>query len=533
MHRLLIALLAALDAVLATAGGIAVVLAPLTLLWVFGVGNPDWSALWPASAAIWHLGHLVPVTITLPDAYLAATGIDPTFATFTLSLAPLAFAAFTGLFAARSGSRAAEAGAGLTGWLSGSLVFAALSAGIALTSQASLVASETWLAILLPTLIFLVPSLIGAVVGAWRVGDDGPVDAVRGWIERMPSAWAPVPALALRGLAITTLGLVSVGAVVVLAGLIARASQVIGLYQASNADGIGATVIALGQLFYLPTLVLWAMSFAAGPGFALGTDTAVTPAATQVGALPGIPVLGAVPDSTSSWLLLLMLLPIAVGALTGWILRSRMPSTTGPEPLGPRSVLAVAVAALTGGMGALAAVVSSGSIGPGRLADTGPQPGPLALTLGLEVLVGLAILLLSPRFGGYESDDRYEERNDRGFSFFAREHTPFDRDEHWTGPTPTGSPAGAGISHDVWPSSYRDPDAVATDTALGVRGSARGSSPSSASPVSSPPVSSPPVSESPVAGASGGAPDELSDDEVRARIRAAWSEHGGEPDDRR
>jgi len=525
MHRLLIALLAALDAVLAAAGGIAVVLAPLTLLWVFGVGNPDWSALWPASAAVWHLGHLVPVSVTLPDGYLAATGIDPTFATFTLSLAPLAFAAFTGLFAARSGSRAAEAGAGLTGWLSGSLVFAALSAGIAFTSRASLVASETWLAILLPSLIFLVPSLLGALAGAWRVGDDGPVDAVRGWIERMPAAWAPVPGLALRGLAVTTLGLIGVGGLVVLAGLVARASQVIGLYQASNADGIGATVIALGQLFYLPTLVLWGMSFAAGPGFALGTDTAVTPAATQVGALPGIPVLGAVPDSTSSWLLLLVLLPIAVGALTGWILRSRMPFTTRPEPLAPRLVLAVAVAALTGGMGALAAVVSSGSIGPGRLADTGPQPGPLALTLGLEVLVGLAILLLSPRFGGDENHVRYEERDDRGVSFAAREHVPFDRDEHWTGPTPTGSPVGAGISHDVWPSSYREPDAVATDTALGVRGS--GSRPSASGPSVVAPAT---VSEGSRADASAGASDELSDDEVRARIRAAWSEHGGEPD---
>ncbi len=363
------------------------------------LGAPDWGALWPASAAVWHLGHLVPVTVTLPDAYLAATGIDPSFATFTLSLAPLAFAAFTALFAARSGVRAGEAGAALTGWLSGSLVFTGVASIVALTANADLVASETWLAILLPALLFLVPSFIGAVIGAWRVGDDGPVDAVRDRIERMPAAWAPVPGLVLRGLALTTLGLVAVGGVVVVAGLIARSTQVIGLYQASNADGIGATVIALGQLVYLPTLVLWAVAFTAGPGFALGTDTAVTPAATQVGALPGIPVLGAVPDSTSSWLLLLVLLPVGVGALTGWILRSRMPSTVEPEPLAPRLVVALAVAVLTGGVGALAALASAGAIGPGRLTDTGPQSGPLALALGLEVLVGLAILLLSPRFG--------------------------------------------------------------------------------------------------------------------------------------
>jgi hypothetical protein len=409
MHRLLVALLAALDAVLAAAGGIAVILAPLALLWVFGVGDPDWGALWPAAASIWHLGHLVPVAVTLPDAYLAATGIDPTFASFTVSLAPLAFAAFTALFAARSGARAAAAGAAITGWLSGSVVFAGIAALVGLSANAELVASEVWLAILLPSLLFFVPSLLGAFIGAWRVGDDGPVDALRSRIRRLPHAWADVPALVARGLAFTALGLAAVGGVVVVAGLIARSAQVIGLYQASNADAIGASVIALGQLMYLPTLVVWAVAFTAGPGFALGTDTAITPAATQVGALPGIPVLGAVPDSSSSWLLLLALLPVAVGVLTGWMLRSRMPRTAGPEPFGPRLVVTLAVAVLTGGVGALAALASSGSIGPGRLADTGPEPGPLALALGLEVLVGLAILLLSPRGGG---DDVYDDPYD-------------------------------------------------------------------------------------------------------------------------
>jgi len=503
MHRLLVALLAALDAVLAAASGIAVVLAPLTLLWVVGLGSPDWSALWPATAGIWHLGHLVPVTVTLPDAYLAATGIDPSLATFTLSLAPLVFAAFTGLFAARSGRRAAEAGAPFTGWISGSLVFAALASVVALTANAALVASEVWLAILLPSVLFAGPALLGAVVAAWRIGDDGLVDSLRAHLARLPRDWAAVPTLALRGVGITTLGLVAVGGVVVTAGLIARSAQIIALYQASNVDGIGATVIALGQLVYLPTLVLWAVSFAAGPGFALGTDTAITPAATQVGALPAIPVLGIVPDATSSWLLLLVLLPLAVGAVAGAILRSRMPRTTGPEPLAPRLSLAVAVAVLTGGVGALIAVVARGAIGPGRLVETGPEPGPLALALGLEVLVGLAILLLSPRIGPSRADDdvwapRTETVAPRAAAILP---DPYDRDADATGPAPRVSAPGMGIQADVHPEWD------------GVRPSAASADPAgSARPVD--------VGGAPAALAKD---EPLSEDEVRARIRAAWS----------
>jgi len=475
MHRVLVVLLAALDAVLAAAGGIAMVLAPLALVWVVALGSPDWSALWPTTAAVWHLGHLVPLEVTLPDAYLATTGIDPSSARFTLSLAPLALAAFTGLFAARSGRRAAEAGAPLTGWLSGSIVFAAVATLVALTSGADLVASETWQGIVFPTLIFAVPSLLGAFVTAWRIGDDGAVDALRARVDDLPAAWAPVLPLTLRGVGITTLGLVGVGALVVVAGLIGRSTQVISLYQSSNADAAGATAIALGQLVYLPTLVLWGLSFAAGPGFAVGIGTSVTPAATQVGVLPGIPVLGAVPESTTVWLLLLALLPVGVGALAGWILHGHLPAVADPEPIAPRLVLTLSVAVLTGGVGALAAVVSHGSIGPGRLADVGPEPGPLALALGLEVLVGLAVVLLSPRPGAAPDGPAVPRRERRPAPVLA---SPMDHHEPDAAPAAPQEGSGIATHVDGW-----------------------GAAPGSSEP----------------------APDGEVDDEVRARIRDAWS----------
>ncbi len=77
---------------------------------------------------------------------------------------------------------------------------------------------------------------------------------------------------------------------------------------------------------------------------------------------------------------------------------ARSPSTTDAgDPIGARAVIALGIAALSGAGAALLSWLASGSIGPGRLAEVGPEPGPVALAVGLEVLVGAAILLLSPR----------------------------------------------------------------------------------------------------------------------------------------
>ena len=136
MHRLIVAILAAVDAAIAVAVGVAATLAPVTLLWVFGLGvTADWGALWPASAVIWQFGNLVPLAVTIPAEYVAATGIDPDAASFTLSLAPLAFATFTAIFAARSGVSASQADAWITGVVVGSAPFAALATLVALTSS--------------------------------------------------------------------------------------------------------------------------------------------------------------------------------------------------------------------------------------------------------------------------------------------------------------------------------------------------------------------------------------------------------------
>lgn len=442
MHRLTVALLAAVDAAIAVAVGIAATLAPLTLLWVFGLGiGADWNALWPTAVTVWQFGNLVPVLVTLPADYLAATGIDPAAASFVLSLSPLAFAAFTAIFAARSGVRASRAEAWGTGAATGAVVFGALAAVAGFTAQNLVGDTELWQAILVPTLVFALPALAGALITEWREAGGGYVAVLRDRAQAARHHWGDAPALIARGSAVVLVGLIGLGAAVTAAAVLLRGGQVVSLFQVSNADGLGATVITLAQLAYLPTMVVWGMAFGAGPGFVVGDGGTVSPAGTQVGVVPGIPILGALPESTTPWLLLLALVPVGLGAFAGWIARSRLlgaggvaPSRTAartdvvveddrtaaltglltsaspgrpgadeprgePEvdPIGARLVIAVGIAVVSAAGAALLSAVASGGLGPGSLARLGPEPGPVALAVGLEVLVGAAILLLSPR----------------------------------------------------------------------------------------------------------------------------------------
>lgn len=430
MQRLLVALLAAFDAAIAAAVGLVVLLAPLTLLWTLAFGvTADWGALWPLTGTLWEFGHGVPLAVTIPDELLVALAIPPQAASFAVSITPLAFLLFTLLFAARSGARAATAGTWLLGSLSGTVAFAAISTGVALTARLDAVQTPLLLAIVLPVAVYLVGALCGAVRVAWEEGDGGILDRLH---DRMDARedWAPIPAAIVRGAAFTLIGVVGAAALALAVTTLFRGGEVVALFQTARVDALGATVMALAQLVYLPTLIVWVASWLAGPGFAVGVGTAVSPAGTQLGVVPGIPVFGLLPENSSMWMLIVVLVPIAAGAFAAWAVRSRLVWEGTPLGTMQRAAIAVGIAVVSAGVAGLAAVLANGSMGPGRLAEVGPAALPFMLALGLEVLVGASILLLSPR----HRDELAEERTDR----WIAEMTESD-------PTlvPSGAPASA------------------------------------------------------------------------------------------
>ncbi|WP_433556807.1 cell division protein PerM [Pseudonocardia xinjiangensis] len=134
-----------------------------------------------------------------------------------------------------------------------------------------------------------------------------------GWLGRFPGWFRPT----LRATAMAVTGLVLVGSVVLLVGLALGVADVAAAYEELAPDfgaGLGVTLLALA---YLPNAVIASLSWALGPGIAVGTGVA-TPLAASAGERSSFPLLAALPTSAPPvWAAVVFLLPIAVGVLAG------------------------------------------------------------------------------------------------------------------------------------------------------------------------------------------------------------------------
>src|SRR5690606_19278258 len=401
MKPVMVVALAALDALIASVVGLVGILAPLMVVWLALFSDVDaWGALWPTSVRIWQLWHLVPVNIDL-TAFTSDLGIAETGARFWLGLPPLLFGAFTLLFAARSGRRAVRAERPWSALGAAVVVVTGVAVGAQLTSTTPVATVHTWQGIVFPPLVYAIGMLCGIIQAAWNDGDGGPIDDLHDYVDGWGPAWRELPALVGRGTGVVVIGLGGAAGLLFAVLVAFHGDDIIALYEAAQADAMGAAAITLAQLAFVPTLLVWMGGWIAGPGFALGTGTAVSPSGTSLGVVPGVPIFGILPEGSSGWMLLSVLVPVALGALGGWIVRRTYANDwrfdgSGEEPYAPRAAIAVGIAVCSGAAWAAFAAVASGSLGPGRLADVGADPLAVGITVGLETLVGAAILLLAP-----------------------------------------------------------------------------------------------------------------------------------------
>ncbi|MCM0639855.1 cell division protein PerM [Cellulomonas wangsupingiae] len=184
--------------------------------------------------------------------------------------------------------------------------------------------------------------------------------------DRCPDA----AVVGVRAGLVATTGLLLLAAVVSLFWVLAGRATILDIVRGLSLDAVGGVVLAVAELAFVPNLVVWALAWVVGPGFAVGTGTRFAPDEVVAGPLPAVPMLGALPDATGGAVLAAPALVVAVGVLAGLAVRRWL------DPVRVRDVwVAVgAVAATSGLLVALLVAVASGSVGPGRMAEVGAHP---------------------------------------------------------------------------------------------------------------------------------------------------------------
>lgn len=170
--------------------------------------------------------------------------------------------------------------------------------------------------------------------------------------------------------------MVAVGAGLLLVSAVGNAGNMGSITSALDAGLFGTALLIILSLVYLPNAAIWASAFALGPGFAVGVGTTVSPSGIDLGLVPALPLLGALPSSVSAVAWMALALPIAVGALMGVAIHRRLPDA----PIATAGFTAAGAAGVVMMGMALLAMLSAGSAGGGRLAEVGAASGPVAVT---------------------------------------------------------------------------------------------------------------------------------------------------------
>ncbi|HSK26793.1 MAG TPA: DUF6350 family protein [Jiangellales bacterium] len=355
------------------------------LPWLAAAGAASWSVLaglgllglpvllvWLASGAEAPLGG--PLRLA-GQVWLAAHRVGVEVGGAWWQLAPWGLALVPLLLLYRAGRWAAHSSAVSGPWAAAELT-AAVSVGYATLAAAVAGLVDRGAAVTVPAEAAVLAGLVAAA------GAGTGIAAEAGLLGRLFVRVPPVLRPALRGGAVAVAALVAAGGLLVAVAALANAGRVAEVATALDPGLLGGALLGVLGASLVPNAAVWAASYAVGPGFAVGAGTAIAPGGVQVGMVPALPALGALPTSSGgavAWAVLAV--PVAAGVLSGVAVRRAAPD--GPwwrlalHALGSGAVAGVVMAVLAG--------LSGGSLGTGRLAEVGPDQGWVALTSFAEV----------------------------------------------------------------------------------------------------------------------------------------------------
>ena len=330
--------------------------------------------------------------------WLVAHKAGATFGGGSVTVAPLGLTLFLAWCLYRAGRFTARVSAAdKTGELALASGVLAVTYGLAalfialLTSDNSVKVSP-WSAFLGAATLAIIAGTAGVLVESGAAADIADATPT-GLRDAVPAAAAAV------------LSIVAIAALLYAVILAIHFSRVTSMLELLDAGPVGSVVLFAICLMLLPNVLLYVVAFLAGPGFQLGVGTSIAPTGVDVGNLPALPLLAAVPSdgATSTYLLVLTaLVPLAAGVVAGLVITRRGLKTVESEALGwDAFALRGAIAALLAGLTLMILMVlAGGSAGPGRMAEVGiPGAVPAAgvLTAGMALAAAITAGVVAAR----------------------------------------------------------------------------------------------------------------------------------------
>ena len=145
----------------------------------------------------------------------------------------------------------------------------------------------------------------------------------------------------------------------------------------------GVLLFAL-NVFYLPNIAVSVLAYFSGAGFAVGSNSHISPFSRHVDQIPAFPLLGVIPESTSKFALLAIILAVAVGVLLAiWSI-----------PSGATTLWQSLIVTVIGT--ALLAYVGSGSLITEAMGAMGVSIWRLTLILDAQIILGAVAAFYLP-----------------------------------------------------------------------------------------------------------------------------------------
>jgi len=365
-------LLAAFDAAIRVLLGLGVLLGPLTIVWLFeNDANVDWLVAFRAASDFWLLSH--GTRLVVPAGEILGVAVP----TFVVALIPLGI-----------------------GWLGGTLVMGIASLGISTLAFDPAIYPVTWQGVVFPTALFFFFQFLGSVFGRPDELFDGDVidqsperDRIRRALNdfRLRMHWSirSLIAPALRAGTSITVMLLMVSAFVIAILIGFSWIDITRLYESVQVSVLGAVVLTAGQLALLPNLIIYGAAWFTGVGFSIGTGSLISPLGSQVGPLPAVPLLGALPVGRLDFgMIAIVVVLLAAFIATLSIRRSADEIRFEFATAWSAAIsLGLSIALVTSVQLGILAVLASGGAGPGRLSQIGINPWLLMLISFIEVFV--------------------------------------------------------------------------------------------------------------------------------------------------